>query len=514
MPKLRGAMLLGGALIALAACAHVVTRQLTTPNQGATLDRKSPFLKAHLRNGYVYVLQSWSWNDSSGAVTGFGTLFDADRHGVGPPTAVRLPRDSVALFETNVSHVSGASIALAVMTGVTAAVAIACAANPKACFGSCPTLYAPDSSGNLLLQAEGFSASIAPALEAVDLDALYRARPASREFSLRLTNEALETHVIRYADLLAAPRPPNGRVFAVPGGGFRQATTLTPPSLCSAAEGDCRAAVAAFDARERFTPSDSNDLGARETIDLEFDHPPAGPLGLVVTARQSLMTTFLIYQALAYMGTDAGHWLASLPATTPDSARAESILGRLLGRIEVLVPDDVGGWRQVGETGETGPIAADTKIVPLPRPTAAPVRVRLRLTRGLWRLDWLALASFGDSVTPIRLAPHNVRRGTTSDSAALRALTLRRDPLTTLPGDALDLDYRLPEHPESFELFVETRGYYLEWMRREWMAETNPRAAARLLFDPGGMLRELAHPYKRQEATADSLFWNSRYARR
>ena len=43
-------MLLGGALltVAIAACARVVTRQLLAPEQAATLDHKSPFLKAHL----------------------------------------------------------------------------------------------------------------------------------------------------------------------------------------------------------------------------------------------------------------------------------------------------------------------------------------------------------------------------------------------------------------------------------------------------------------------------------
>src|SRR5262249_30651758 len=271
----------------------------------------------------------WSWDDASGTVTGIGTLLDTDRHQVGATRQIKVPRDSVALFETNVSHLSNSGVALAVMTGVTAAVAIACAANPKACFGSCPTIYAADSSGKPVLQAEGFSASIAPALEASDLDALYRARPTSRDFSLRLTNEALETHVIRYVDLLAAARPPNGRVFALAAGGFRQATSLPPPSACMATEGDCRAAVAVFDGRERFTPADSNDLGTRETIDLEFKDPPVGPVGLVVTARQSLMTTFLIYQALAYMGTDAARWLASLSRSAADSSRAESIMGHM-----------------------------------------------------------------------------------------------------------------------------------------------------------------------------------------
>ena len=166
--QVRGVVLLGGALLtaAIAACARVVTRQLVRPEQAATLDHKSPFLKAHLRSGYVYVLQEWSWSDSSGTVSGFGTLYDTDRHPVGPAARVTLPRDSAALFETNVSHLSGSAVALTVMAGVTAAVAIGCAFNPKACFGSCPTFYAPDSSGRSVLQAEGFSASIAPALEA------------------------------------------------------------------------------------------------------------------------------------------------------------------------------------------------------------------------------------------------------------------------------------------------------------------------------------------------------------
>jgi hypothetical protein len=200
-----------------------------------------------------------------------------------------------------------------------------------------------------------------------------------------------------------------------------------------------------------------------------------------------------------------------------DTARAESIVGKLLGRIEVMVADSAGAWQVVGETGETGPIAADTRLIPIPSPAGAdrgPLRIRLRMTRGLWRLDWVALATVGAVVRPTRIAPHAVRRDTVDDPDALQSLTQRRTPLTTLPRDVFRLDYRLPEVPESLELFFEARGYYLEWMREEWLAETNPRAAMKLLLDPPGMLRDLARPFKRQEAAMDSLFWNSRYVRR
>src|SRR5262249_45884174 len=138
----------------------------------------------------------------------------------------------------------------------------------------------------------------------------------------------------------------------------------------------------------------------------------------------------------------------------------------------------------------------------------------LRMTKGMWRLDWVALATLGSIVTPTRVTPNMVLRGASPDTIALAALTEQHNPLVTLPGDALELRYRLPAEPAGLELFLEARGYYLEWMRQEWFAETNPRPAARLLLDPGGTLRALAAPYKKQEASMDSLFWNSRYVKR
>jgi hypothetical protein len=75
----------------------------------------------------------------------------------------------------------------------------------------------------------------------------------------------------------------------------------------------------------------------------------------------------------------------------------------------------------------------------------------------------------------------------------------------------LEIGYRLPEGSESFELFLEARGYYLEWMREEWLAEENPARAAQLWLDPSGALRDLAPAFKREEPRIETLFWNSRY---
>jgi hypothetical protein len=310
------------------------------------------------------------------------------------------------------------------------------------------------------------------------------------------------------------PRPPGGRVFITPEGQFRSGIMLRPPLHCTDAGGDCGEAIAAFDGRERTSLADSVNLATRETIDLEFDAGVSGNLGLVITFRQSLMSTYLLYQTLAYLGTHAPAALAALG--TGGHAAREQVdgVGRLLGRIEVLIPDSAGGWVPVGSTGETGPLAPDTKVVPLPRSESERIRVRLRLTRGLWRIDYLALAHLGEPLQPVRVPPASVEREARTDFAAWRALVDSSKSLVTLPGDAYDLSYRLPSHPEQYELFLESRGYYLEWMRREWVAEENLALAAQILLDPAGAVRTLAPSFKRREPELERLFWNSRYVRR
>ena len=57
----------------------------------------------------------------------------------------------------------------------------------------------------------------------------------------------------------------------------------------------------AVDGQERFSEADSEYLATRETLDLEFENVPVGSDGLVIAARESLMSTFLFYQgALLY----------------------------------------------------------------------------------------------------------------------------------------------------------------------------------------------------------------------
>jgi hypothetical protein len=489
-------------------CVQRLNRTLTVPGV-ETVDRKAPFLKVHMRDGSLYLLSPWIANEAERRVSGTGSHFAPDRQ-VLNQGELSVSLDSVALFETNVARPSPSVAALGVITGITAAAAVFCITNPKACFGSCPTFYVTDGTQEIL-QAEGFSASVAPSLEARDIDALFRARPQGREVRVQMVNEAYETHVVRYANVLAVPRAEGRRVFVDDVGTFWSVTEPVIPKQCSAPEGDCTAKLAAFDGQERWSKADATDLATRETIDVTFDGPSESP-ALVLASRQSLLPTYLLYQAFAYLGRSAGQWLAALERADTSTARRANGLVARLGGIDVLVPNGNGGWDSIATIRETGPLAADVRLVRLPR-TNGPVRARLRMAKGAWRLDAVGLTSLENQVTPQRLEPADVRLADDTPAPDARAKLLSpTEALVTFPGDRYTLVYSLPDEAQHYELFLETKGYYLEWMRNEWFAEENQMRAASLFLDPAGSLRRLAPEFKRVEPGLEAAFWRSKYA--
>ena len=482
-------------------------------------------LRAHLLNGDLVVFERWTVTDVG--VDGYGERY-------GPMRDVRttadwsVPFDSVGVFQSDRLDASPAIAALTIITGVSAALTVYCLTNEKACFGSCPTFYAADREGDgeSLLVAEGYSASIAPSLTARDVDALPHARAVDGRIELRMTNEALETHVTRRAEVLAVPRREGERVYYAGRGGaddgrFVRATSETAPRSCTGPEGDCLAPLAALDRDERTSVADSIDLAARETLTLAFDRPEGERHALLLAGRQSLLTTFLIYQGLAYAGEDVGGWVTLAERRARDEGRpVPSPILDLVSRIDVEVRGADGAWTHAGVIDEVGPLAVDLHTVELPALPAGTVEVRLTLPKGAWRLDAARLLALGDEALPVRLSPSDVLRegegGTlTADPDALADLADLSRSLITLPGTGLRLGYDAPALPagaDTWELFLETEGYYLEWMRDEWMAERDPDALAEMLYDPETALRRLAPAFKAIEADMERAFWGSRFA--
>jgi hypothetical protein len=466
-------------------------------------------LKVHMKSGELLVLESWRIADGGAAMEGTGVRYDVSRQVLGKGS-LTAPLDQVALLESNDREAVGnlASAGLVALTTVWGTLSAICAIDPKSCFGSCPTFYLAGREGRPV--AEGFSASIARSLEARDVDALPDAAPRGGRLRLVMRNEALETHAIRRLRLLAVPKPAGGRVFAAADGRFFPATRWSMPISCVGPEGDCLPQVSRADGSERGSAADGHDLAAREELTLTFGAPPPRA-GLVIGARQTLMTTFVFYQTLAFLGNDAGEWLAAMERGGPDGARPAMAMARILGGIEAEVAEADGSWRPIGRFDEAGPISGDVQVIPLEAPSG-PLRVRLRMAKGHWRIDWVAVADLQPPASPRTIDLERVERASHADPEALSSLRGERRRLITLPGDEYQLSFRLDGAPPS-ELFLESEGYYYEWLRGDWLREADPAMVALIARRPVEALRRLAGPFKAREADADMVFWNSRFAR-
>ncbi|HZH74224.1 MAG TPA: hypothetical protein VFD91_17135, partial [Mariniphaga sp.] len=170
-------------------------------------------------------------------------------------------------------------------------------------------------------------------------------------------------------------------------------------------------------------------------------------------------------------------------------------------------------WVKAGETGEHGPISTDIKIIPIEtHNNNSNLKLRLRMTKGLWRLDYLALADIVKEVEPIIIHPTgSFPEFTKGNQDVVKLLTNPDSVLITLPGDSYFLNYELPDDYKNYELFMQSKGYYLEWMREEWLPEENPLKVYQMFYNPKQFFKDLAPQYKLIEAGMEETFWRSKY---
>ena len=147
---------------------QIVRREIASVNQASRLNKDSQYLKAHMKNGSVFILSQWRINNLDSLLFGYGSHLDINRRLIEKKEIedsreqFRIPFGDVALFETN-DVGNSLSSGLIILTGISAVLTIMCITNPKACFGSCPTFYTYDGD-SMRLEAEGFSSSVSPCL--------------------------------------------------------------------------------------------------------------------------------------------------------------------------------------------------------------------------------------------------------------------------------------------------------------------------------------------------------------
>ena len=477
--------------------------------------KTKPFLKAHLKNGDIYILQdTWSVDTVRNLVKGIGTRYDFNRARVVAGLAT-VPIDSVAIFETNQKlrgTETGRIISLSILAGLDVLLGVICLSNPKACFGSCPTFYLNEEDNFHYADAEGFSNAIAPSMEYGDIDALGSGSAGSDTLSITMKNEALETHCVNEVKLLACPRAPGGQVHQTPYNEFFACQNRYPVSQAQGPEGDITALVSDDDRHERFSLTDEDNLSSKEVLYLRFDPvQQPGDLGLLIHFRQTLMTTYFIYSAMGYMGDEVGDIFAKMETDPSLNDKLENGIKKELGDIDVyLLDDQTHEWVLQDGLYETGPIAINRQLLPLKTASSDTVRLKIVLNKGLWRIDYLALTTIQEKVSPVAVSPQTIIKNGQPDARALRQVNDPEQYLLSMPGDAYRFDFVFPEENREYDLFLYSQGYYLEWMRAHWLKDKDLLALRQMVEQPARYLKAEAEAYKQYETTMEQEFWNSK----
>jgi len=474
-----------------------------------------PFLKAHLKNGSICILNdSWQIDTTLNVVSGNGTQYDYNRKQTFQG-AINIPIDSVALFETNVkirNPEAGRITALSIMAGLDVVVGIICITNPKACFGSCPTFYLNENDNFHYSDAEGFSNAIVPSMEYYDIDAINRPNIKNNGFSITMKNEALETHCVNDVKVLAYPLEKGERVFQSPNNDFYLCQNNYPLSLAKANEGDITTLLKSPDRQERFSLSDENNLKSKEEIYLNFeDVNHSKDLGLVLHFRQTMMTTYLFYSAMGYMGNNVGDFFARLETDEKMRNKFDATTKDLGGIDCYIWNEKTNAWMLQPKINETGPIAINKQFIPFLNPQAgSKVKIKLVLNKGLWRLDYAALTNIKKQVKPIELSPISIYNKGKLDNKALAEINAPDKHLISMPGSEYKFNFTLPNTNSEYEFFLYSKGYYLEWMREHWIKDKNLLKLNQMVYNPEKFLKQEAKNYKQYESKMEQEFWNSK----
>ncbi|WP_242134531.1 hypothetical protein [Aestuariivivens marinum] len=478
-----------------------------------------PFFKVHLKNGDVSLLSDWSLNAAKDSISGNGKLFDFNRNELREgPLAHSI--DDIAIIETNqleaIKSTDKDKIStLAVLTGVNLILDVVCITNPKACFGSCPTFYTTESNSVHDAKAEGFSSAISPALEKMDMDAL-NTRSKGGEFFLTMKNEAFETHMVNELVLTAVPKKSHEFVFQDRRHTFYKSDYILSPSSATVSGTDILNAISEMDNREFFSHTDRDDLTKKEAIYLNFEGVQDQQQGLVINFRQSLLTTFLLYNGLSYMGDEVGDYFTKIETNTAVKKRLSNPF-KLLGNIKLFVWDSKKEqWVFFDALYETGPISKNLVIAPIPKdlPHDGTLKLKIELTKGLWRLDYLALSAIQEEPLALEIRPSKVMTIKGAPVSLNRVLSDDENYLVSFPGNEFVFKFDLPElkHQDAYELFLSSKGYYLEWIRANWLMDKNTSKLEKMLSNDPDTWKALANEYKEVEHEMERVFWNSKYS--
>ena len=411
----------------------------------------SSVIKVHMKDGSLYILNSWKVDENKRILKGNGTYYSIDRTSSNVNN-FEIPIDSIAIIESNEVVSSKALELLVLIISLLLKILSELSEIDK---GSC------------------FSSSIAPPFEAIDM--LYNVKLENGELSIKMKNEALETYVVRYANVLSVPKEEGSYIFATWDFKFYKVNKLISPIQAKCPQEECLNLISILNGKEWFDLADDKDLVRQEEIEVIFlAEKDKGK-------RQTLLPTFLFYQILDYIRNGNEN------NSNGNYEKLKEIVKKIK-RIEIYYMDS------------EGPLAIDYSLAMLGKLNKDTIKIKLRFTKGAVRLDYVALADIKEVVEPITIEPFSVLHNYREDKEALTSLLDKNKFLATLPGDEYILKYKTPNG--NFEFFLHTK---------EWIKEENLLTLWEFISFPEITLKTLAPKYKKIEPQMEGVFWRSKY---
>ena len=499
------------AIVALSAGAcffHTVQVDPLEPAEGIHVTTRA---RAHLADGTT-IIYPQGFTVRGRVIQGVGTRYGLRLAPSGTTREISL--DSIVGIESYTQSVDLAPTIL-VSALATASAALGSVALYLAIFGSCPTFYS-DSAGSAVLEAEGFSYSIARIFEGRDVDRLRATTDAEGRVRLEVRNEALETHYVNHLEVLEVTHTPGEVAVPDPAGRALVLGASAPPAQARDRSGrDVLAVLTAADGGVYQTAPDVLALARADDLDdyIDLELPvPAGAdsVALIFRIRNSLLNTVLFYDVmLADRGARAIDWVGrDLEALGP-AAEVGRWARQAMG-LRVSVREG-NRYREVTRVPDVGPIAWKDVALVVPVTEHPRLRVRLSFLVDDWRIDRVAVAA-GWRRPAVRTVPLARVIGSEGrpDTAALASLHDADDRrLETHPGERFTAEFDAGASPSGVArtFFLASQGYYIEWMRRDWMGRGNATAT----FTPGQpALLEAVRRWRTSQDSLERLFYSTR----
>lgn len=361
---------------------------------------------------------------------------------------------------------------------------------------SCPLVYSWDGA-RWRLDSGTFGGAIARALARTDVDNLAYAVAQRDTLRLRLANELRETDHVDELTVLAVDHPAGVGVAPTPEGEIRVIGELSAPIAARDSRGrDALAQVRAVDGRvweSALVRRDTSRLDdIRDVLELTFLRPAGNSVDLVLDARNTVWSAYLVGELVRAHGGQADAWYASLDA---DSTRAAAVRRRLAA--EAFLSASVltsSGWKAQGLVWEAGPEVAKRQVLTLDLTGVrdALLKVRLEAPAAFWTIDHVGISSQAQGSLTVREARLGSARLATGTDAA--HLLQRRDgrTLTLEPGEAADIALTVPPVTpgKARSYLLRTHGWYRIHTTSEGEPDTAMLAA---VFDrPTGVARTAA----------------------